>query len=282
VGRLTYYDADTNERHVRIDAMAPEVIIGRSPDCHVSVNMASISRRHASVTFDVVTGACRVDDLGSSNGVVVNGARVQNQLLRDRDDIVLGGFQLTYFEDRPAPGQPAQPSPASQQAPLTEAIVAFGGAAPPGTPGQPPAMPPPSDQAPPPRAQAPPVMPPAPVPYPSAPPPQPGASERVGILEAELTNALTKLANAPSQEALDQAQARVAQLEADNRNLRLGLETAMRERDELNARGGAADPQQLELLRRDVLTAQAQLREVDTALTRALKLLEQLTSGVTL
>jgi hypothetical protein len=74
----------------------------------------------------------------------------------------------------------------------------------------------------------------------------------------------------------------VAQLEADNRNLRLGLETAMRERDELNARGGAADPQQLELLRRDVLTAQAQLREVDTALTRALKLLEQLTSGVTL
>jgi multidrug resistance efflux pump len=125
-------------------------------------------------------------------------------------------------------------------------------------------------------------MPPAPVPYPSAPPPQPGASERVGILEAELTNALTKLANAPSQEALDQAHARVAQLEADNRNLRLGLETAMRERDELNARGGAGDPQQLELLRHDVLTAQAPLREVDTALTRALKLLEQLTSGVTL
>jgi hypothetical protein len=77
---------------------------------------------------------------------------------------VLGGFQLTYFEDRPASGQPAQPSPASQQAPLTEAIVAFGGAAPPGTPGQPLAMPPPSDQAPPPRAQAPPARPPAPVP----------------------------------------------------------------------------------------------------------------------
>ena len=42
---------------------------------------------------------------------------------------------------------------------------------------------------------------------------------------------------------VEQAQARVAQLEADNRNLRLGLETAMRERDELNARGGAGGAQ---------------------------------------
>jgi FHA domain/GAF domain len=49
--------------------------IGRGDDCDLKVNHHSVSRRHARLHCDE-QGRCRIDDLGSKNGLRVDGQRV--------------------------------------------------------------------------------------------------------------------------------------------------------------------------------------------------------------
>src|SRR5581483_4466105 len=72
-----------------------ECLIGRSTAANVRLNDDGVSRRHARIV--VVDGAVMVEDLGSANGVFVNGARVQSAALRDGDKIQLGGTTILKF-----------------------------------------------------------------------------------------------------------------------------------------------------------------------------------------
>jgi hypothetical protein len=72
--------------------------IGRSRDCDVVLADANVSRRHAQV-LPAAAGAWAIADLGSTNGVLVNGRRiVGSQQLTPGDRIALGtaeiGFEL--------------------------------------------------------------------------------------------------------------------------------------------------------------------------------------------
>ena len=73
-------------------------VIGRSRDCDVVLDDANVSRRHIEVRPS--GGSWVVHDLGSTNGVRVNGRRVESaQSLRPGDRIELGRSRLTFEVD---------------------------------------------------------------------------------------------------------------------------------------------------------------------------------------
>ncbi|MBL8920273.1 MAG: FHA domain-containing protein [Myxococcaceae bacterium] len=90
------------------------VVIGRTPECDVILYDAGVSRRHARI-FDEGAGF-HIEDLGSSNGTVVNGSKVAKQALKDGDAITLGPVKFTFAsvagdtvdEPEPAPAEGGQ------------------------------------------------------------------------------------------------------------------------------------------------------------------------------
>jgi hypothetical protein len=69
--------------------------IGRLPECDVTLPDSSVSRRHAKITRNG-TG-WTITDLGSTNGVKVNGRRIQGpQSLKPGDTIELGTARVTF------------------------------------------------------------------------------------------------------------------------------------------------------------------------------------------
>jgi hypothetical protein len=69
-------------------------VIGRLPDCAVSLTDSQVSRRHAEVR-PAGTGFA-VADLGSMNGTTVNGVAVREQALEDGDEIGVGSTTIRF------------------------------------------------------------------------------------------------------------------------------------------------------------------------------------------
>lgn len=73
------------------------VVIGRSRDCDIQLADANVSRRHAELRQE---GASYwVVDLGSTNGIEVNGKRVKRAKLSDGDTITLGSTDVTFSRE---------------------------------------------------------------------------------------------------------------------------------------------------------------------------------------
>jgi hypothetical protein len=70
------------------------LVIGRSRECDVTLDDPNVSRRHAEVRQE--DGAWWVVDLGSTNGVEVNGRRVDRAKLEPDDEILLGTSALRF------------------------------------------------------------------------------------------------------------------------------------------------------------------------------------------
>jgi pSer/pThr/pTyr-binding forkhead associated (FHA) protein len=76
-----------------IELLPGEFVIGRSEDCQLSLDDAMISRRHA--LLRVSHAGVVVADLGSRNGVSVNGEKVREERrLADGDRITVGKHEL--------------------------------------------------------------------------------------------------------------------------------------------------------------------------------------------
>ena len=69
-------------------------VIGRLVQSDIQLPSPDVSRRHAQVT--VGPDGCFVLDLGSENGVTVNGHRVERHQLEDGDIVVLGKQRLIF------------------------------------------------------------------------------------------------------------------------------------------------------------------------------------------
>lgn len=70
-------------------------VIGRSRDCDIVLGDANISRRHAEIR--PADGGWAVNDLGSTNGVLLNGRRIRGTApLRAGDRIELGTTELSF------------------------------------------------------------------------------------------------------------------------------------------------------------------------------------------
>jgi adenylate cyclase len=77
------------------DMLKPEVAIGRGKDNDIVLKDTTISRNHAKITRsgqDYI-----LMDLGSYNGLRVNGRWVQNALLNNGDEIRIGFVRLTFI-----------------------------------------------------------------------------------------------------------------------------------------------------------------------------------------
>lgn len=79
-----------------------EVHMGRELDNTLRLPDPSVSRHHCVIRK--MGGGFEIQDLQSSNGVLVNGNRVQSSPLRDGDRITLGQVQLTFQDPRPEAG----------------------------------------------------------------------------------------------------------------------------------------------------------------------------------
>ena len=73
------------------------VLLGRSRECDVQLADPNVSRRHAELRRD--NGGWSVVDLGSTNGIKLNGRRVDQAALEPGDRITLGLTELTYELD---------------------------------------------------------------------------------------------------------------------------------------------------------------------------------------
>lgn len=80
--------------------LAPgETVIGRSPECHITIEDPLISRQHARIV--VASGVATFYDLGSRNGSRVNARMVTEPLLlADGDRIRLGTQELVFLKVR--------------------------------------------------------------------------------------------------------------------------------------------------------------------------------------
>lgn len=73
-----------------------ETILGRSPDCHITIEDPLISRQHARIVVE--HGVVTFHDLGSRNGSRINGRPVSgSQVLVDQDRVRLGAQELVFF-----------------------------------------------------------------------------------------------------------------------------------------------------------------------------------------
>jgi hypothetical protein len=71
-------------------------VVGRSPDCEVVLDEATVSGRHALLEWD--GAAAWLTDLGSSNGTWVNGARLPGRMrLADRDALDFGRAKVHFL-----------------------------------------------------------------------------------------------------------------------------------------------------------------------------------------
>jgi hypothetical protein len=71
---------------------------GRSPDCDIYLDDATVSRRH--VEFRVQNGRVKVVDLDSLNQTYVNQDAINSALLSDGDEIQIGKFRLVFLSER--------------------------------------------------------------------------------------------------------------------------------------------------------------------------------------
>jgi FHA domain-containing protein len=82
----------------RYEVKQRRVVIGRSRECDIQLADANVSRRHAELRQE---GASYwVVDLGSTNGMEVNGKRVKRAKLDDGDRITLGSTDLTFGREQ--------------------------------------------------------------------------------------------------------------------------------------------------------------------------------------
>lgn len=70
------------------------MLLGRSRECDIRIDDPNVSRRHAELRRE--DGGWVVADLGSTNGVKLNGRRVESARLAPGDEIVLGVTRLTF------------------------------------------------------------------------------------------------------------------------------------------------------------------------------------------
>ena len=73
------------------------IVVGRDPSCEVSHDDSLLSRRHAE--FVTLGDDVTVRDLGSRNGVFVNGARAAEHRLEPGDVVQIGPLRARYVMD---------------------------------------------------------------------------------------------------------------------------------------------------------------------------------------
>jgi predicted component of type VI protein secretion system len=70
------------------------LVLGRVSGCGIVLDDDKVSRKHARLIVQV--GVVEVEDLGSRNGVHINGTRVLRRVLRDGDVLLIGRTEIRF------------------------------------------------------------------------------------------------------------------------------------------------------------------------------------------
>src|SRR3954464_15587093 len=87
----------------------PILLLGRHGECDVQLNSRKVSRRHCCVAQ--VHDYLVVRDLGSTNGVRINGHRVIEGTLRAGDELTVGNFRYQVYLEAPSSSEQASSTP---------------------------------------------------------------------------------------------------------------------------------------------------------------------------
>jgi pSer/pThr/pTyr-binding forkhead associated (FHA) protein len=80
------------------------VVLGRHPHCDVQLDSIRVSRHHCCLTAS--GGEVLVRDLGSTNGIRINGRRVGAGRIKPGDELIIAHLRFR-LESRPADRRPA-------------------------------------------------------------------------------------------------------------------------------------------------------------------------------
>lgn len=87
----------------------PILLLGRHPECDIQINSRKISRRHCCIAQ--VSDYLVVRDLGSTNGIRINGIRVVEGRLGIGDELTIGNARYKVTWDAAAvPAAPSAPA----------------------------------------------------------------------------------------------------------------------------------------------------------------------------
>ncbi|WNG60193.1 FHA domain-containing protein [Archangium gephyra] len=107
---------DDEGRKTVVPFMRDEITIGRQEGNTIRLTERNVSRRHARLVRQ--NGHVLVEDLGSYNGVRINGERIQGQTqVADGDLIQIGDYDLALQKEAAAQAQPPAPPPSQVGAP---------------------------------------------------------------------------------------------------------------------------------------------------------------------
>lgn len=70
------------------------LIIGRDPECDLFLNNMTVTRKHASL--DVIDNDVVITDLGSLNGIWVDGEMMDHATLKDGTIVQIGTFTMVF------------------------------------------------------------------------------------------------------------------------------------------------------------------------------------------
>lgn len=122
------------------------IMIGRKPSNEIQIENLAVSGEHACIV--TILNDSFLEDMGSTNGTLVNGNPIKKHILQNNDVIEIGKYKLKYVADAPAAGHGnedfektmilrAPPKAAAAPAPAKPANEA----APPSKPSTPPPTP---------------------------------------------------------------------------------------------------------------------------------------------
>jgi predicted component of type VI protein secretion system len=104
----------------------PILLLGRHPECDIQIDSRKISRRHCCIAQ--VSDYLVVRDLGSTNGIRINGIRIVEGRLSAGDELTIGNHRYKVSWDAVAaavalpPASPQLPSPQGKGARAGEAL----------------------------------------------------------------------------------------------------------------------------------------------------------------
>ncbi len=92
---MAYFEVQLTQKLHRLFDVGPDTVIGRAPQCEIQLLSRAVSRRHARIEFDGTQAI--VSDLGTKNGIKLNGQTIQGAaVVSEGDKVVVGDIVMIY------------------------------------------------------------------------------------------------------------------------------------------------------------------------------------------
>jgi hypothetical protein len=96
-GNYAWFDYTTGDGiRNRFEIRQPVIVVGRDASCQLCVELPTVSKKHLQLNY-TANNEYWIKDLGSSNGLYINGQRVQQSKLKHGDFIQAGELVLNFF-----------------------------------------------------------------------------------------------------------------------------------------------------------------------------------------